>query len=339
MLEYYLEAPHPMTAWIIGQIVKVVPFLSGATVEFPHAGPHLAAIRAHHKFGDSKFALTISLAAGVPRVDFSLEVDWLERGSPEIGVPMLRVAFPLALKNAVASFECANGHVTRSTNPAEIPSFTSKLMGQYFSNNAAVDPVPAEVPAQKWMDLTGQHEGSDGTGRRGAAQRQQVRPQRQRQHGAADACCAAATIRTRCRNWAITPSASRCGRTWASGARRTPRAPAMPSTCRSTSSARGMQKGKLPARKGCAEILTPNVMLSGMKKAEDGGALIVRLYEMEGRATTARVKLDACLAAPDAAAVETDVLERPLKNNSAKMAKGTLSVKVPPFGMVTVKVK
>ena len=98
-------------------------------------------------------------------------------------------------------------------------------------------------------------------------------------------------------------------------------------------------RGKLPARKGCVEVLTPNVMLSGMKKAEDGGALIVRLYEMEGRATTARVKFDECLAAPDAAAVETDVMERPLKTNTAKMAKGTLSVKVLPFSMATVRVR
>ena len=100
-----------------------------------------------------------------------------------------------------------------------------------------------------------------------------------------------------------------------------------------------MQQGKLPGRKQCAEILTPNIMVSGMKKAEDGGALIVRLYEMEGQATTARIKLDPCLVAPDAAAVETDTLERPLKTSTAKMAKGTLSVKVPAFGMVTVKVR
>jgi len=338
VLEYYLEAPHPMTAWIIGQIVKVVPFLSGATVEFPHAGPHLSAIRAHHKFGDSKFALTISLAAGVPRVDFSLEVDWLERGSPELGVPMLRVAFPLALKSAVASFECANGHVTRSTNPAAIPSFTSRLLGQYFSNNAAVDPVPAEVPAQKWMDLTGVHESAsepagaallndskyghsvNGSTARLTLLRSSYDPDPLPELGHH-------TIR-----FALQPHV---GEWSAAQATRAGYAFNLPFNVAGT----GMQKGMLPARKGCAEVLTPNVMLSGMKKAEDGGALIIRLYETEGQAATARVKLDPCLVAPDAAAMETDILERPLKTTSARMVRGTLSVKVPPFGTVTVKVR
>ncbi|MCY3020428.1 MAG: glycosyl hydrolase-related protein [Planctomycetota bacterium] len=338
VLEYYLEAPHPMTAWIIGQIVKVAPLTSGATLEFPHAGPHMVAIRAHHKFGDSKFALTITLAAGVPRVDFNLEADWLERGTPETGVPMLRVAFPLAIRQAIASFECANGHVTRSTNPKDIPSFTAKLLGQYFSNNAAVDPVPAEVPAQKWMDLTGAHDGTaepagatllndtkyghsvNGSTARLTLLRSSYDPDPLPELGHH-------TIR-----FALQPHVG----AWnASEATRAGYAFNLPFNVVGT----GMQAGKLPARKGCAEILTPNIMLSGMKKAEDGGALIVRLYETEGRATTARVKLDECLAAPDAAAVETDVMERPLKTNTAKMAKGTLSVKVLPFSMVTVRIR
>ena len=76
-----------------------------------------------------------------------------------------------------------------------------------------------------------------------------------------------------------------------------------------------------------------------MKKAEDSGAIIVRLYEMEGQDTTARVKFDASLVAPNAKAVETDVMEQPLKTSSAKMAKGTLSVKVPAFSTVTVKLR
>ena len=79
-------------------------------------------------------------------------------------------------------------------------------------------------------------------------------------------------------------------------------------------------------------------MLSGMKKAEDSDALIVRLYEMEGKATTARLKLDAALAPANAPAVETDVLEEPLAKNTATMEDGVLSVELPAYGMVTVKI-
>ena len=79
-------------------------------------------------------------------------------------------------------------------------------------------------------------------------------------------------------------------------------------------------------------------MLSGMKKAEDSEALIVRLYEMEGKATRAQVKLAPALAAADAPAVQTDVMEDPIAANTATMAAGILSVDLPPFGMATVKI-
>jgi alpha-mannosidase len=79
-------------------------------------------------------------------------------------------------------------------------------------------------------------------------------------------------------------------------------------------------------------------MLSGLKKAEDSDALIVRLYEIEGRKTEARLRLDPALAKPGSQSVETDLLEQPLAQNTARMDGDTLVVTVPPFGIATVKV-
>ena len=75
-----------------------------------------------------------------------------------------------------------------------------------------------------------------------------------------------------------------------------------------------------------------------MKQAEECEALVIRLYEMEGRPTTARVKLDPALAPPNAPVAQTDILEQPLAENTASMADGVLSVEMPAFGMVTVKI-
>jgi alpha-mannosidase len=100
-----------------------------------------------------------------------------------------------------------------------------------------------------------------------------------------------------------------------------------------------MQEGKRPAKQGFVEVLTPNVMLSGLKKAENGGGLVVRLYEMEGQATTARVRIDSVLAGPEATAAETDVLEQPLKSDTARFVRGVLSVRIPAFGTTTVRIK
>jgi len=57
--------------------------------------------------------LTISLSAGVPRVDPGPEIGWLERGGPEIGGPALRAAFPVAVQGGVARFKCPSGHPRR----------------------------------------------------------------------------------------------------------------------------------------------------------------------------------------------------------------------------------
>jgi alpha-mannosidase len=96
--------------------------------------------------------------------------------------------------------------------------------------------------------------------------------------------------------------------------------------------------GSLPPTQGFAECLTPNILVSGLKPAEDGEALIIRLYECDGRATTAQVRLADILAAPDAPAVETDVLEVPTAHSTARMAEGVLSVDVPAYGLATVRV-
>ena len=105
-----------------------------------------------------------------------------------------------------------------------------------------------------------------------------------------------------------------------------------------TVAATDLHEGPRPASHGFAELETPNVMLSGLKKAEDSEALIVRLYEIEGRETEARLLLDPALAAPDSPAVETDLLEQPLEKSTARMEGDTLAVTIPPFGIATVRV-
>jgi alpha-mannosidase len=79
-------------------------------------------------------------------------------------------------------------------------------------------------------------------------------------------------------------------------------------------------------------------MLSGMKRAEDSKALVLRLYEMNGQPVEARVRLDRSLVEPNSPAVETDLLEQPKPKNTARMDGNTLVVSVPAYGIVTVKV-
>ena len=98
-----------------------------------------------------------------------------------------------------------------------------------------------------------------------------------------------------------------------------------------------VQKGKLPAEKSFVEVLTPEIFLSAIKKAEDGKGIVVRVFDMEGKKATAKIRISD-LVKKNSKVVETDVLERPLAKSSAKMTGDTVSVTVPAFGQATVKI-
>jgi alpha-mannosidase len=312
----------------------------------PERGPWRAAVRTRRRVNESTFEVKVSVSAGVPRVDFELNVNWLERGTNETGVPTLRVAFPLAIEKPVATFECPNGFVERSTDPNEIPSHTTRLLGRYFKSDMPVDPAPGEVPAQKWADLTGKQSGTKDLV--GATLLNDSK------YGHA---VDGSTLRlTLLRSTSDPDPLSDLGRhvvrlalrphvgAWTPGdSARAGFAFNMPLSVIATRNAdrnvgATVQKGKLPARQGLVELLTPNVCLSGMKKAEDSGALVVRLYETEGKGVTAKLRLDESLVDHEADAVECDVHEQPVRKNTAKFAKGVLSVEIPAFGMTTVRI-
>ncbi len=70
-----------------------------------------------------------------------------------------------------------------------------------------------------------------------------------------------------------------------------------------------VQKGKLPPEKSFVEVLTQNVFVSAIKKAEDSKAVIIRIFEVEGKKTAARIRISD-IVKPDSKAVETDILEK-----------------------------
>ena len=312
VLQWLLEAPHGMTAWEIGQIVKQIDFLDGATIDMPHRGPYLGTVRANHKLNDSRFTMQISLKAGVPRVDFNLSVNWLERGHPGYGVPMLKVVFPLAVREARALFEIPCGYIERPTDGGE-------------------------VPALKWVDLSGQRLNESGTV--GATLlndckyghnvteneikltllRSSYDPDPLPELGQHDIRFALVP-----HNGSRNPSdAFRDGYEFNNQIEEV---------------ATDVHEGDLPREKGFVSIDTPNVLLSGIKKAEDGDEIVLRLYETDGKAVEARVKIDPALVKLGSAAVETDILERPIPDSTAKLEGDVLKVSIPAFGISTVKI-
>ena len=61
------------------------------------------------RFGHSVITQTMRLAARSRRLEFDTEVDWHERHR------FLKVAFPVAVRSARATYEIQHGHIERPT--------------------------------------------------------------------------------------------------------------------------------------------------------------------------------------------------------------------------------
>lgn len=123
-LEREQEAPHGMTAWQLGAIVGSTDPLAGATVEAFARGPAVAGVRLQARDGDSTYRLDISVAAGSREIQFHLDVNWLERGDAQTGVPVLRTSFPLAISEGRAFFEIPCGSIERPADGRSRPLST-----------------------------------------------------------------------------------------------------------------------------------------------------------------------------------------------------------------------
>jgi alpha-mannosidase len=96
--------------------------------------------------------------------------------------------------------------------------------------------------------------------------------------------------------------------------------------------------GDLPAEGlSGASVRQSNVVLTSLKKAEDSDALIFRLLECDGKATTAGVTIDPALLGNAASVVEVDFIERELTKSTAKITLNGFSVHVPAYGVTSVK--
>jgi len=96
----------------------------------------------------------------------------------------------------------------------------------------------------------------------------------------------------------------------------------------------GGRQGPLPSQASFCELDQANVLLTTVKRAEDGQGLIVRLIETDGLAPTATLTLPAVT-------VEKAWLTNPVEENQSVLTCTEHSVTVParPFGITTVRLQ
>ncbi len=133
VLQAFEDRPISWDAWDIDAFFEdrceVIDDLSRLTIA--ESGPLRCAVKLERSYRQSAIVQWIRLSADSRRIDFHTQIDWRETHA------LLKVAFPVAILNTVATYEIQWGSIERPTH-----------------RNTSWDFAKFEVPAQKWADLS-----------------------------------------------------------------------------------------------------------------------------------------------------------------------------------------
>ncbi len=302
----FKDTPKDYDAWNIdADFDKVFTKLDKAdSVELIEKGPLKAVIRVTRTWQSSKFVQDITLYNGVDHMDVVNDIDWHETHI------LLKAAFPLAASSSNATYEIPYGSIERPT-----------------TRNNSWEDAKFEVPAMRWADLgDGQHgvslinESKYGYDAKGNVLRLSLLrsptwpdPDADRGHHHF--------------TYALYPHAGdwKKALTVRQGYDFNYQLKAMQV---------GAHSGTLPAEHAFVTVQPETVVLTAMKKTEDGNGLILRLYEWAGKSGDVELHL------PQGATAATvaNLLEQP--QGSPLTVTGTDRVTAPihPYEILTLRV-
>jgi alpha-mannosidase len=303
VLHLHEDLPNRWDAWDVDVFYKEKDrILDGIEMlELVESGPLRATVKLVRTFGQSRLEQQIILRAGSARIDFPTEMEWQETDK------FLKVAFPVSVRAMNATYEIQYGHLERPTHV-----------------NTSWDMARFEVCAQKWVDLSEPGYGVallndckyghdiQGNVIRLSLLRATTTPDPQADRGRQQF------------TYALLPHAGdlREGRVIEQAY-----ALNVPLTVREVKP----HAGSLSSSHSFFQVDRQGAVIEAIKVAEDGRALIVRLYESEG--SRGRAKLTTTLPVRQAAL--TDLLERETKTLALK--DGAVQLDLQPFEVVTVK--
>ncbi|HTO93372.1 MAG TPA: glycoside hydrolase family 38 C-terminal domain-containing protein, partial [Bacteroidota bacterium] len=273
-LQLLEDLPKEWDAWNIGLTGREFPsaFRGAEVVE---QGPVRAIVRLHRDylkpgvkkdfptedFPSSFFTQDIILYNGLDRIDFRIDADWWEDHT------MVKLAFPLAFTDTVATYEAPYGTIRRSTQMRN-----------------SIERAQVEVPAARWADVSTDDEGVSlinsakyGYDIKGNLMRLSLLRSPKWPDPTADRGKHEIT-------YALYPHAGR----WETSATvhrgyefNTPLLALMAEP----------HRGTLPASRSFLSIAPANLVLTSVKKAEESGAWVLQWYDVLGESSTAVVTL------------------------------------------------
>ena len=305
LLQTFVDKPQQWDAWNIdADFEKQHWDLDKADeVKLVESGPLRAVIRVKNHFQNSTFVRDITLYAGVPRVDVKMQTEWHEKHI------LLKVAFPVSAHSNEATYEIPFGSVERPT-----------------TRNTPAEQAQFEVPAQRWSDISDTKHGlsllndskygydAKGNVLRLSLLRSPEWPDPHADEG----------------HHEFTYSLYPHGGGWKDAL-----------TIRQgyelnyklIAVSVGNHQGALSPEHSFVQVKSDNVIVSALKKAEDGQALILRFYEWAGKSGNATFHLP--LRAESAR--ETNLMEKP--TGDLPVTNAELTVPTKPYEIKTVEIK
>ncbi len=305
-LQAFKDTPKDYDAWNIdADFENQVTMLDKAdSVSLIEKGPVRATIRVSRTWQNSEFGQDISLYAGLDRVDVKNNIDWHETHV------LLKAAFPLAASGPEATYEIPYGTIERPT-----------------TRNNSWERAKFEVPALRWADL--------GDGNHGFSLINESK------YGYDAKANVLRLSLLRSPTWPD-PEADRGHHQFSFSLY-----PHAGDWKQALSVRRGYEfnyplrafqveahAGTLPARHSFVEITGDNVVLTALKKSEDGDALVLRFYEWAGKAGEVRINL------PEGAnsASIVNLMEKSW-NQSLPVTNHQVTVPVHPYEIVSLRVE
>jgi alpha-mannosidase len=307
----YEDRPMNWDAWDIDIFYEEKPYPIQGIVDWRvvEAGPLRAAIEIVRRYGQSTIKQRICMWHDKRRIDFVTEVDWHERQT------LLRTLFPLNINASQAMCEIQFGAVERPTH-----------------RNTSWDWARFEVCAHRWVDLS---EGGYGVallndGKYGHSLHNNViglsllkggiHPDPEADRG------------THRFTYSLFPHEG----DWRAG-EVTRRAYELNVPLRAVMPSGGSpaEEAALPASYSFLSTPTDHVIVETIKAAEDGGGLIVRLYEAHNR----RGPVSLIFGRPVRSAVEVDLLERPIERSAVNVEGSQVWFAIRPFEVKTLRVE
>jgi alpha-mannosidase len=278
---------------------------SADSVQLVESGPLRATIRVTRTWQQSKFVQDIRLYAGLDRVDVMNDIDWHEAHI------LLKAAFPLAASSAEATFEIPYGSIQRPT-----------------TRNNTWEAAKFEVPALRWADLGDSAHGfslineskygydAKDNVLRISLLRSPTWPDAEADRGHHHF---AYSLYPHAEDWKQALTVRR----------------GYEFNDKLTALAVNQHAGASPAHDSFVSCDQDNVVVTALKKAEDGDALLLRFYEWAGKTTEVHFTLP-----PGAISAHlSNLMEQTEGSPLAVSSDGKITVPVHPFEIVSVRVE